>query len=93
MSFLLDCPNCGKRSVYEFQYGGEVRSRPPEGSSREAWVTYVYWRTNSTGVQKEWWNHRLGCQVWFFAERNATTNEVIASYLPEERPKSREGHS
>ena len=36
MSFLLPCPNCGKRSVYEFQFGGEMRSRPPVDAPREA---------------------------------------------------------
>ena len=25
MSFLLNCPNCGERSVQEFRFGGEVR--------------------------------------------------------------------
>ncbi len=82
MSFLLDCPNCGKRSVYEFQFGGEVRSRPAGGAPREDWTSYIYWRNNSAGVQKEWWNHKMGCRLWFYAERNTTTNEVIASYLP-----------
>ena len=28
MSFLLPCPNCGKRSVYEFRFGGEVKQTP-----------------------------------------------------------------
>ena len=44
MSFLLHCPICGKRSVYEFQFGGEVRARPAIEAPREAWVGYVYWR-------------------------------------------------
>jgi len=87
MSFLLKCPNCGKRSVYEFQFGGEVRPRPAERAPREEWTKYIYWRTNSTGVQKEWWFHKQGCRLWFFAERNTTTNEVLDSYLPA-RPKS-----
>ena len=28
MSFLLACPNCGPRDVYEFRFQGEVTSRP-----------------------------------------------------------------
>jgi sarcosine oxidase subunit delta len=86
MSFLLKCPNCGSRSVYEFQYGGEVRPRPAVEAPREAWINYVYWRANATGLQKEWWYHKLGCRLWFVAERNATTNTVLNSYLPESAP-------
>ncbi|MBM3774849.1 MAG: sarcosine oxidase subunit delta [Acidobacteria bacterium] len=82
MSFLMDCPNCGERSVYEFQYGGEVKSRPLAGAPRQEWTRYLYWRTNSASVAREWWFHKLGCRVWFQAERNATTNEVKSSYLP-----------
>ncbi|HYM13495.1 MAG TPA: sarcosine oxidase subunit delta [Bryobacterales bacterium] len=86
MSFLLPCPNCGKRSVYEFQFGGEVLARPPVDASREAWTSYVYWRDNSPAVQKEWWFHRLGCKLWFIAERNTTSNQVLASYFAEQAP-------
>ena len=86
MSFLLKCPNCGKRSVYEFQFGGEVKVRPRVDASREAWIHYLYWRTNTTGVQKEWWHHKLGCRLWFVAERNATKNQVLKTYFPESPP-------
>ena len=55
MSFLLHCPACGERSVYEFQFGGKVRARPAIEAPREAWVGYVYWRDNSPGMQKEWY--------------------------------------
>ena len=34
MSFLIPCPNCGKRSVYEFRFGGEVKTRPAAGVER-----------------------------------------------------------
>ena len=33
MSFLLACPLCGPRDVYEFRFGGEVQKRPAPGSS------------------------------------------------------------
>ena len=32
MSFLLTCPLCGPRDVYEYRYGGEVQQRPAPGS-------------------------------------------------------------
>lgn len=34
-------------------------------------------RRNVAGVQQEWWYHRLGCKVWFLAERDTRTNEVL----------------
>jgi sarcosine oxidase subunit delta len=83
MSFLLHCPTCGERSVYEFQFGGEVRARPAIEAPREAWVGYVYWRDNSPGMQKEWWYHKLGCKLWFIAERNTTSNQVLRTYFAE----------
>ena len=87
MSFLLHCPTCGERSVYEFQFGGEVRARPAIEASREAWVGYVYWRDNSPGMQKEWWYHKLGCKLWFIAERNTTSNQVLRSYFAESKSR------
>jgi sarcosine oxidase subunit delta len=83
MSFLMQCPNCGERSAYEFVCGGDQRSRPGHDAPRAAWVEYLYWRENSEGVRREWWYHRHGCAVWFVAERNATTNEVLRTWLPE----------
>jgi sarcosine oxidase delta subunit len=63
MSFLLTCPNCGPRDVSEFRYGGEVVS--PETPL-----------ANLPAVQREGWYHRLGCRLWFEAERDVRTNEV-----------------
>jgi len=77
MSFLLHCPNCGERSVYEFRFGGEVRRRPTEAASSHEWAEYLYARTNAAGVQQEWWYHQLGCRTWFLAVRDTTTNTVL----------------
>ena len=84
MSFLLRCPTCGERSVYEFRFGGEVRQRPPEAASPREWAEYVYTRQNEAGVQKEWWYHRLGCRAWFLAIRDTTTNTVHKTFAPED---------
>ena len=84
MSFLLKCPNCGERSVYEYQYGGEIRQRPSPEATREAWTAYLYWRVNATGLQREWWFHNAGCRLWFQAERNTSTNQVTATWFPGE---------
>jgi heterotetrameric sarcosine oxidase delta subunit len=71
MSFLLPCPNCGPRSVYEFRFGGEVDAVPDADSA--------YDRFNEEGVETELWFHRSGCRKWFEAVRDTRTNEVKSS--------------
>ena len=84
MSFLLHCPTCGERSVYEFRFGGEFRQRPPETASSHEWAEYCYARQNEAGVQKEWWYHHLGCRTWFLALRDTTTNTVQTTFSVED---------
>lgn len=85
MSFLLPCPNCGKRSVYEFRFGGETKETPPADAPEAVWLDYRFNRTNRAGVQTEWWFHRSGCKQWIEAVRNTISNEVLESFLPGER--------
>ncbi len=92
MSYLLTCPNCGKREVTDFAYGGEVVPRPKSKPSERELNTYNYFRRNVAGVQREWWNHRSGCRAWFLAERDTTTNEVKWVGLPADRG-SRDGEA
>jgi heterotetrameric sarcosine oxidase delta subunit len=47
---------------------------------------YNYFRHNTAGVQREWWFHRSGCRVWFIAERDTRTNEVLWTARPSEVP-------
>jgi heterotetrameric sarcosine oxidase delta subunit len=82
MSFLLACPQCGPRDVYEFRWGGEQSRRPEPGSSREVWTGYLYLRRNEAGMQREWWYHRMGCRRWFLALRDTRTNEVASTFWP-----------
>jgi heterotetrameric sarcosine oxidase delta subunit len=82
MSFLIPCPHCGQRSVYEFRFGGEVKQRPAGGSPDEVWLDYTYTKVNAAGVQREWWYHRGGCRAWLQAVRNTVTNEVIETLIP-----------
>lgn len=84
MSFLLNCPNCGSRSVNDFRYGGEVTARPSPGDTEEKWAAYFYVRKNVAGLQREWWYHKYGCRRWFQAERNTLNNRVSATYWPGE---------
>ncbi|MBI4306747.1 MAG: sarcosine oxidase subunit delta [Chloroflexi bacterium] len=83
MSFLLPCPICGPRDVYEFRYGGEAQKRPEPGSSGETWTAYLYERNNVAGVERAWWFHRMGCRRWFQAERDTRDNRVVRAWLPE----------
>jgi sarcosine oxidase subunit delta len=82
MSFLLSCPNCGPRDVNEFAYSGEVTKRPKSAPTERELTSYLYFRDNVAGVQREWWYHRLGCEVWFQAERDTRTNEVLKTEIP-----------
>ena len=87
MSFLLPCPNCGERSVYEFRFGGEIKQRPALDAPIEQWADYRFNRVNAAGVQTEWWFHSSGCRQWLQAVRNTVSNEVLQTYFPgEERP-------
>ncbi len=90
MSFLLLCPNCGDRGVYQFRFGEAVKPRPASDATQEEWLQYGYYKENEAGVQKEWWYHSLGCRQWFFALRNTLTNEVLETFLPEVKRQSAE---
>jgi sarcosine oxidase subunit delta len=68
--------------VNEFAYAGEVTNRPRRAPSQRELSSYVYFRRNVAGVQREWWYHRFGCELWFLAERDTRTNEVLRTELP-----------
>jgi sarcosine oxidase subunit delta len=82
MSFLVTCPNCGPRSVYEFRWGGEARPRPEPGASTAEWRRYVHTRRNTWMRENEWWFHSGGCQQWFQAERDISLNAVLVAPSP-----------
>ena len=76
MAFLIGCPNCGERNVYEFQFGGELVVRPKPDATTSEWTKYFYVRRNVAGDQREWWYHKQGCRKWFVALRDTVTNKV-----------------
>ncbi len=82
MTFLIECPNCGPRDLYEFRAQGEVTKRPAAKPSQRELSSYVYFRDNVAGVQREWWYHRTGCGLWFQAERDTSTNELLRTGAP-----------
>jgi sarcosine oxidase subunit delta len=72
MSFVLVCPNCGPREVYEFRYGGQV-------IGPAACETAVRPTSNLPGPQHERWYHRLGCRRWLAVQRDVRTNTVLST--------------
>jgi heterotetrameric sarcosine oxidase delta subunit len=84
MSLLVPCPNCGERDVAEFTCSGEVTERPRGAATHRELTSYLYFRKNVAGVQREWWYHRDGCALWFLVERDTRSNEVVSSELPPE---------
>ena len=85
MSFLLKCPNCGERSVADFRFGGETNPRPDRDAAHDRWVSYYYFRKNTSGPRQEWWYHKFGCRRWFFAVRDSRSNEVLDTFWPGDR--------
>ena len=84
MAFLIGCPNCGERNVYEFQFGGEQVVRPEPDATTLEWTKYFYVRRNVAGDQLEWWYHKLGCRKWFVALRDTVTNKIHETSWPRE---------
>jgi sarcosine oxidase subunit delta len=74
MSFLLTCPNCGPRDVYEFRFGGQIL--PVSGPDDASGVARTC-ISNLPQAQRERWYHRFGCRSWLIAERDVRTNEVL----------------
>jgi sarcosine oxidase subunit delta len=78
---LLTCPINGPRPVSEFLYWGELRPMPqPDQASDAQWADYVFNRNGAAGIKKEWWCHAPS-GVWFIAERNTASDEVLRTYL------------
>ncbi len=63
----------------EFVYAGELSLRPREAPSLAELAAYIHLRRNVAGIQSEWWFHRFGCELWFQAERDTRTNEVLTT--------------
>jgi heterotetrameric sarcosine oxidase delta subunit len=82
VSFLLECPNCGRRPADEFSYGGEVTYRATSSEDERALFSYLYFRRNAAGPQQEWWFHSSGCREWFQAERDTRDNTVLEVARP-----------
>ena len=86
---LIQCPYCGERPESEFAYGGEAHiARPvaPSELTDEQWATFLYMRRNTKGVHAERWRHARGCNRFFNALRDTTTDKFLAFYKTGEQP-------
>ena len=79
----ITCPLCGERDYTEFRYGGDAsKPRPIHGpADQKVWHDYVFLFDNIKGLNREFWQHVLGCRHWLVLERNTATNEVGVSSL------------
>ena len=86
MSFMITCPNCGRRSIHEFRFGAEVRDGGPSADTIDPVRRYkeTHERTSGAGPQKERWFHRDGCESWVTVWRDTRTDLEIPA--PEEAP-------
>lgn len=74
----INCPWCGPRDQSEFAYAGEadiVRPADPSALTDAEWAQYLFMRKNTQGDYREQWYHIHGCQQFFIAQRNTTTNQ------------------
>ena len=85
MSFMLNCPNCGRRFVGEFTFRGAYQPRPGQEQPFDRWVDYVYMQDNPRGKQVEWWYHAAGCRRWFLVKRDNTNNTDHVSFPFDDR--------
>ena len=75
----LDCPNCGRRPIEEFAFGGERPSVPDRITDPlERDVDYAWMHDNPNGPTVERWFHAAGCRRWLTVRRNTTVDAVLA---------------
>jgi sarcosine oxidase subunit delta len=84
---ILTCPVNGPRNISEFIYGGEYHPQPdPKQSSDREWAEYVFFHANTRGRVIEWWCHSA-TSVWFLAERDTGTDQVVRTFVAGNWPK------
>ncbi len=75
----IACPNCGRRPVAEWRFGGELRVvRESIFDPAERDVDYVWMNDNVEGVTTERWFHSAGCRRWLTLRRETTTDTIVA---------------
>jgi sarcosine oxidase subunit delta len=80
---LIPCPLNGWRNADEFVCGGELTALPAPDASDEAWVGYIFNRSNPAGLVREWWYH-VPTSYWFILERDTLTDAILRSCTVEQ---------
>jgi heterotetrameric sarcosine oxidase delta subunit len=74
----LTCPNCGRRPIDEFIFGGEILRVPDEITDPdERDVDLVWMFDNPDGLTTERWFHLAGCRRWATIRRDTTTDAQV----------------
>ena len=82
---ILTCPMNGPRNIDEFQSLGPVREGPaPDALTDAEWARHLFRADNRRGVVTEWWRH-VPSNVFFLAERDIVTNEILRTFKPGRR--------
>ena len=83
MSFLMSCPNCGDRNVNEFQYGGEVTSRPkPGGRLGPVDRLLLFPQEHCGGRTASGGTTVTAAESGSYAMRDTMNNQVSETYWP-----------
>ena len=74
----LTCPNCGRRPVEEFSFGGAVPA-VPDGITDpdERDVDRVWMFDNVDGLTTERWFHAAGCRRWATVRRDTSIDVEV----------------
>ena len=56
----------------------------PEEVSDKEWADYLFFYTNTKGIHFERWVNTTGHRKWFNIIRNTITDEILATYRPDE---------
>lgn len=75
----LTCPNCGRRPVEEFSFGGEIpviSDRITDPDERD--VDLVWMFDNPDGLTTERWFHGAGCRRWATVQRDTSIDVEVS---------------
>jgi len=80
---ILTCPVNGPRNIAEFQYLGPVRAASAEEPGQL--IEALFYAENPLDVMREWWRHTPSNTI-LIAERHTVTDQIVATYLPSQKP-------
>jgi sarcosine oxidase subunit delta len=73
----IACPFCGERGIEEFSYFADASLTRPDADA-DAFVEYVYFRSNLAGAHRELWYHASACRQFLRVERDTRTHDILS---------------